>query len=145
MRYILIGILVFFVACSKEQSNKNDPNITQKTNINIKNYEKKIAQEKHFTKKIILNNFELIFKNNSKLIYPNKKVVLFFKNNNTYSKSQELVLKRLKTKYIKIINSKFLLDYFNITILPTIIVLDKNKIIRYENFVPYEILKAEGF
>ena len=140
MRYILVVILVFFVACSKE-SNKNEVNITKKTNVNIKN---KALQEKNSTKKIILNDFELIFENN-KLVYPNKKVVLFFKNNNTYSKSQELVLKRLKTKYIKIINSKFLLDYFNITILPTIIVLDKNKIIRYENFVPYEILKAEGF
>ena len=143
MKYIFVGILIFFVACSKEQSNKNETNITQKTDINIKNYEKKVTQEKNSTKKIRLNNFELIFQDN-KLIYPNKKVILFFENNNTYSKAQELVLERLKTKYIKI-DSNFLQNYFNITIFPTIIVLDKNKTIRYENFIPYEILKAEGF
>ena len=139
MRYILVVILVFFVACSKE-SNKNEVNITKKTNVNIKN---KALQEKNSTKKIILNDFELIFENN-KLVYPNKKVVLFFENNNTYSKAQEVVLKKLKTKYIKA-NSKFLQDYFNITLFPTIIVLDNNKTLKYENFVPYEILKAEGF
>ena len=143
MKYIFVGILIFFVACSKEQSNKNETNITQKTDINIKNYEKKVTQEKNSTKKIRLNNFELTFQDN-KLIYPNKKVILLFENNSTYSKSQEFVLKRLKTKYIKT-NSKFLQNYFNITIFPTIIVLDKNKTIRYENFIPYEILKAEGF
>lgn len=150
MRYILVGILVFFVSCSKEQSQKNETNITKKANINIKN-EKKIVQEKNSTvvqeknaiKKIKLNNFELIFKDN-KLIYPNKRIVLLFENNNTYSYAQKFVLKRLKIKYIKA-NSKFLQNYFNITIFPTIIVLDKNKTVKYENFVPYEILKAEGF
>jgi len=143
LRYILVGILVFFVSCSKEQSQKNETNITKKTNTNIKNYEKKFVQEKNAIKKIKLNNFELIFKDN-KLIYPNKRVVLFFENNTTYSHAQKLVLKRLKIKYIKA-NSKFLQNYFNITIFPTIIVLDKNKTVKYENFVPYEILKAEGF
>lgn len=150
LRYILVGILVFFVSCSKEQSQKNETNITKKANINIKN-EKKIVQEKNSTvvqeknaiKKIKLNNFELIFKDN-KLIYPNKRIVLLFENNNTYSYAQKLILKRLKIKYIKA-NSKFLQNYFNITIFPTIIVLDKNKTVKYENFVPYEILKAEGF
>ena len=139
MRYVLVVILVFFVACSKEPG-KNEANITKKTNINIKN---KITQEKNRTKKIVLNDFELTFQNN-RLIYPNKRVVLFFENNSTYSKAQKLVLKRLKTKYIKV-NSKFLQDYFDVEIFPTIIVLDKNKTIRYENFVPYEILRAEGF
>ena len=142
MKYILVGILVFFAACSKE-SNKNEANITKKTNTNIKNYEKEVIQEKNFTKKIILDDFELTFQD-SKLIYPNKRVVLFFENNNTYSKAQEVILKKLKIKYIKV-NSKFLKDYFNITIFPTIVLLDKNKTIKYENFVPYEILKAEGF
>ena len=131
------------MACSKEQSNENEVNITKKTNINIKNFEKRVIQEKNSTKKVVLNNLDLIFEDNE-LIYPNEKVVLFFDNNTTYSKAQELVLKRLKVKYIKV-SSKFLQDYFNITFFPTIIVLDKNKTIRYENFVPYEILKAEGF
>jgi len=143
LRYILVGILIFFVACSKEQSNENEVNITKKTNINIKNFEKRVIQEKNSTKKVVLNNLDLIFEDNE-LIYPNEKVVLFFDNNTTYSKAQELVLKRLKVKYIKV-SSKFLKDYFNVTFFPTIIVLDKNKTIRYENFVPYEILKAEGF
>ena len=131
------------MACSKEQSNENEVNITKKNNINIKNFEKRVIQEKNFTKKIILDDLELIFYNN-KLICPNKRVVLFFEDNSTYSKAQELVLKRLKVKYVKV-NSNFLQNYFNITIFPTIIVLDKNKTIKYENFVPYEILKAEGF
>jgi len=142
LRYILVGILVFFAACSKE-SNKNEVNITKKTNINIKNYQKKVIQEKNSTKKITLDTIELTFQD-SNLIYPNKRVVLFFGNKNRYSKAQEVVLKRLKTKYIKV-DSKLLQDYFNITIFPTIIVLDKNKTLRYENFAPYEILKAEGF
>ena len=141
MKYILFGALIFFVACSKEQSNSNGINITKKVDANIKNYEK--VQEKGFTKKIVIDNLELIFKNN-KLIYPNERVILFFENNSRYSKAQELALKRLKTKYIKV-DSQLLKDYFNITIFPTIIILDKNKVIRYENFVPYEILKAEGF
>jgi len=151
LKYILVGILIFFVACSKEQSNKHETNITKKTNTNIKNSEEKVIQDKNFTKvqeknstkKITLNNLELIFKDN-KLIYPNEKVVLLFENNNSYSKAQELVLNRLKTRYIKV-NSEFLQSYFNITLFPTLIVLDKNKTIKYENFVPYEILKAEGF
>ena len=142
MRYFLAVILVFFVACSKE-SNKNEVNITQKPNISIKNYEKRVIQEKNSTKKIVLSDVELIFKDN-KLVCPNKRVVLFFENNTTYSKAQEVVLKKLKTKYIKV-SSKFLQDYFNITLFPTLVVLDKNKTIKYENFVPYEILKAEGF
>ena len=133
MRYILVVILVFFVACSKEQSNNNEDNITKKNNINIKNKEKKLA----------LDSFELAFQDN-KLVYPNKRVILFFEDNSTYSKAQEIVLKKLKTKYIKV-SSELLKNYFNVTTFPTIVVLDKNKTLRYENFVPYEILKAEGF
>jgi len=133
LRYILVVILVFFVACSKEQSNNNEDNITKKNNINIKNKEKKLA----------LDSFELAFQDN-KLVYPNKRVILFFEDNSTYSKAQEIVLKKLKTKYIKV-SSELLKNYFNVTTFPTIVVLDKNKTLRYENFVPYEILKAEGF
>ena len=133
MKYIFVGILIFFVACSKEQSNNNEDNITKKNNINIKNKEKKL----------VLDSFELAFQNN-KLVYPNKRVILFFEDNSTYSKAQEIVLKKLKTKYIKV-SSALLKDYFNVTTFPTIVVLDKNKTLRYENFVPYEILKAEGF
>ena len=143
MRYILAGILVFFAGCFKKQSDENDVNITKKTNINIKKCDKKVEEEQNFIKTIRFENFELIFKNN-KLIYPNKRVVLFFENNRTYSRTQELVLEKLKINYIKV-DSKFLHRYFNIVTFPTIIVLEKNKTIRYENFVPYEILKVEGF
>ena len=129
LKYALLVILFFFVACSKEQLNKNENNITKKNNINIKSEEKKIT---------------LDFFQNSNFIHPNKKVILFFEGNNTYSQAQEIVLKKLKTKYIKV-SSEFLKDYFNVTVFPTIIVLDKNKTLRYENFIPYEILKAEGF
>ena len=41
--------------------------------------------------------------------------------------------------------SEYLKNYFHINTYPTIIILDKNKTIRYENFVPYEILKEERF
>ena len=132
------------MACSKEQSNKNEINITKKTNTNIKNFEKRRIQEKNSTTIVVLKNgFKLTFQNN-KLIYPDKRVILFFENDNTYSKAQEFVLKRLKTEYIKV-DSNFLQKYFNITVFPTIVILDKNKTIKYENFIPYEILKAEGF
>ena len=111
LRYILVVVfLVFFVACSKKQSNKNEDNITKKDNINIKNKEKEL----------ILDIFELPFQE-SKLARPGKRVVLFFEDNTTYSKAQEIVLKKLKIEYIKV-SSKLLKDYFNVTTFPTIIV-----------------------
>jgi hypothetical protein len=92
---------------------------------------------------INLNDTNLTFKKD-KLIYPNKRVVILFEDNSSISKAQEMVLDKLNVKYSKTQN-QFLKEYFQIKTIPTIIVLDKNKTIKYENFVPYEILKAEGF
>jgi hypothetical protein len=78
------------------------------------------------------------------LIYPKEKTVLLFEDNSTKSNMQKIVLDKLKVKYIATDNP-YLKNYFKIKTIPTIIVLDKNKTIKYENFVPYEILKAEGF
>ena len=57
---------------------------------------------------------------------------------------QENVLKEMNVTYKKT-NNEYLKNYFHINTYPTIIILDKNKTIRYENFVPYEILKEERF
>ncbi|GAB6074155.1 hypothetical protein [Nautilia lithotrophica] len=144
MKYILTFILIlFFTACSKNtktgenhiKTETNQTIITPKTNKNTKNNSDITI--------IKFDNFELKFKKNT-LIYPKQKTIILFDNNNTYSKAQELVLKKLNTTYYKT-NSTYLENYFNIQTYPTIVVLDKNKTIKYENFTPYEILKAEGF
>ena len=136
MRYILTFILIiFFSACSKNTKPKGN-HIAKENNNNTKIQKSDV---------IIVNfdNFQLKFKNN-KLIYPKEKTIILFDNNNTYSKAQEIVLNKLNVKYYKT-NTLYLEKYFNIQYYPTIIVLDKNKTVKYENFTPYEILKAEGF
>ena len=140
MRYILtLFLVVLFSGCNKKTDSKTT-NRTVAVNINKKNNPKK-----HITDiiKIKFNGFELKFKNN-KLIYPKEKTIILFDNNNTYSKTQKKVLNKLNVKYYKT-NTSFLEKYFNIQYYPTIIVLDKNKTIKYEGFTPYEILKAKGF
>jgi len=135
MRNIIFAIALLFFGCSNhnnKQKNEKQPQSEKK----IKNIEKK---EKNFT--IILKDVNLTFKND-KLIYPQKKVILLFKDNSKYSKYQEKILKKLKIKYIST-NNEILKKEFNISVLPTIIVLDKNKTIKFENFTPYEFLKEE--
>jgi len=92
---------------------------------------------------IKLNNLTITFKDNL-LVYPKKRIFLLFDNNSSYSKMQENVLKNLNVTYIKT-NNQYLKNYFQIQKYPSIIILDKNKTVKFENFVPYEILKAEGY
>jgi len=146
LKYILtLFLFLFFISCSKN-TNTNGNNTTKtENNTTLKKTEiKKVKKEKLKSIVIIkLNNFQLEF-NNTKLIYPKEKTVILFENNNTFSKAQESVLQKLNVKYYKT-NSPYLEKYFNIEYYPTIVVLDKNKTIKYENFTPYEILKTEGF
>jgi len=130
LRLILtLFLIIFFNSCSKkENSEEKKPKITK--------------EKKEKIKTIQIKDLKLSFKNNT-LNYPPKKVILLFEDNNTLSKAQELVLNKLNLKYYKT-DSKFLENYFKIEYYPTIIILDKNKTIKYENFTPYEILKAEG-
>ena len=139
MKYILPIILIFFLGCSKKEETKNkNPNST-----NIQKITKKSKSKNENLKTVVLKDLNLTFKN-GKLIYPKKKTVLLFCDNSKFSKAQKVVLKKLKIPY-ETTDDKFLENYFHIKIYPTIIVLDKNKTIKYENFVPYEILKTEGF
>ena len=136
MRIFYFLIIFFILGCESNSHNKN----TKK----IENNQTKITKTKKNNPKIIkIGDINLVFKNN-KLIYPDKKIVILFENKNFYSKEEERILKKLKVKFYKTDN-EFLQKYFNITIYPTIIVLDKNQTIRYENFTPYYILKTEGF
>jgi len=136
LKYILTFILIiFFSACSKNTKPK-DNHIAKENNNTTK------IQKSDITI-INFDNFQLKFKKNN-LIYPKEKTIILFDNNNTYSKAQEMVLNKLNVKYYKT-NAIYLEKYFNIQYYPTIVVLDKNKTIKYENFTPYEILKAEGF
>jgi len=138
LKYILPFILIiFFTACSKNEKPKNTNDIN-KTVISDKNTTKKSLKQV-----VILKDLNITIQN-GKLVYPDKRVILLFENNNSYSNAQELVLKKLDLKFYTA-NSEVLKKYFNIEIYPTIVVLDKNKTVKYENFTPYEILKAEGF
>ena len=140
MKYILTFILIiFFTGCSKNSKPKN-PVLTLEKNQTL-NTPPHIQKDNIIV--IKFNNFKLSFKNN-KLIYPKQKTIILFDNNNTYSKAQEAVLKRLNVKYYKT-DSDYLQNYFKIQEHPTIVVLDQNKTVKYENFTPYEILKEEGF
>ena len=137
MKYLLIAVLIFFLGCNnnKNTHKSNVTKITQKSKKNPKKNEKIIY--------IKDNNLSLKFKN-SKLIYPNDKMVLLFEDNSFYSKEQKRILQKLNIRFYEI-NNSYLKNYFNITIYPTIVVLDKNKTIKFENFTPYEILKEERF
>jgi len=142
MKYILPILLIsLFIGCNKNTTQNNENNITK---INLESNNTKNLQ--HNSANIITikeNDFNLSFKNN-KLIYPDKKMVILFYDNNFYSQEEERILNRLNVKFYKTKN-QFLINYFNITYFPTIVVLDKNKTIKFENFTPYEILKTEGF
>ena len=134
MKYFILLLPIFlFLGCNKK-TKINEANNTKEINITKKEYKFKTI--------ILDKNFTLKFKND-KLIYPSKKTVLLFYDKNFFSKEQIKVLQKLKIKFYKTKN-KFLKKYFNINYYPTIVVLDKNKTIKFENFTPYEILKAEG-
>jgi len=139
MKYIL-PIILLFIGCFENKKPPQTSNNQTKTP-NIKTINKKPKNPD--IEIIMLEDFNLSFKKNS-LIYPKKTIFLLFDDNSTKCKMQENVLKRLNIKYKKT-NNPYLKNYFSITTYPTIVVLDKNKTVKYENFVPYEILKEERF
>jgi len=146
MRYLfLILIILFIIGCNKKTSHYNESNITKiikKSNFSKKNKNySKIKNKNIFT--IESNGFNLSF-NNKKLIYPKKKMIILFYKKNFYSQEEERILTKLNVKFYKT-NNQFLINYFKIKYFPTIIILDKNQTIKFENFTPYEILKTEGF
>ncbi|WP_457560731.1 hypothetical protein [Caminibacter sp.] len=138
--YILPIFLILFLGCSHQ--NKKEK-INNEVNSTVK--QSKLKRGERETQEIIirLSDINLTFNNNT-LIYPKQKTVILFDDNSTLSQMQEIVLNKLNVKYVKTDNP-YLKNYFKIKKIPTIVVLDKNKTIKYENFVPYEILKAEGF
>ena len=129
MRIFLV-IVLLFLGCSKEKQKINQ---TSEINQTIKNTKPKNETIIH------LDDMDLVFRDGN-LVYPHQRVIILFEND--FRESD--VLKMLKVKYYKTDN-EFLKNYFNIKIYPTIVVLDKNKTIKYENFTPYAILKEEGF
>jgi hypothetical protein len=134
LKYILTFIFIILITgCNKKEERAQNTDINKtSTSIQTQN-----------TYSVTLDGLTLVFKN-SKLQPVKNKTVLLFEDNSTYSKAQEAVLNKLNIKYYKTANPH-LETYFNIENYPTIIVLDKNSTTRYENFTPYEILKAEGF
>jgi len=142
LRYILTLIILIFIGCSKNKKPESEKNLSVKTEKNIVSITKKGEKQKS---EIYINfsDINLTFKQN-KLLFPEKKTILLFYSGNKFSKAQESVLKQLKVKFYKT-DSPFLINYFKINKFPTIVVLDNNKTVKYENFTPYEILKAEGF
>jgi len=145
LRIILTLFAAFFIiSCSKtSKENKNQKNSTE-NNISVKTIQQQRQNvEKDETKMLQFGNLTLTFKN-GELVYPHEKTVILLEGNNTYSKAQEGILDKLGIKYYKT-SSEFLKEYFEIHKTPSIVVLENNKTVKYENFTPYEILKAEGF
>jgi hypothetical protein len=129
--FILMFLTISLIGCSKKEEKKST-------------LTKTITDKNGNTIKIVsLKEFNLTFKNDN-LVYPNQKRVILFCDDSKTCKSQEEILKKLDVNYSKTYNT-FLMEYFKIENIPTTIVLDKNKTIKYEGFAPYEILKAEGF
>ncbi len=137
MKYIFLLMIIIFLGCNNNK-NTHKPNVTK-----ITQKSKKKLQKNNEITYIKDGNLTLKFKK-STLIYPKNKTILLFSDNSFYSKEQKRILQKLNVHFYKTDNL-FLKNYFKITIYPTIIVLDKNKTVKYENFTPYEILKAEGF
>ncbi|NPA11705.1 MAG: hypothetical protein GXO62_05640 [Epsilonproteobacteria bacterium] len=129
MRFLII-LAILFIGCSN--NGKKDQNITQKeTNQSV------TKPKTNDTKTVMIEDLNLTFKKD-RLIYPDKKVILLFEN----GFKQADVLDMLKVKYYRC-EDEYVQKYFNIKEMPTIIILDKNKTIRFENYTPYAILKVE--
>ena len=147
MKYILWTLIIILISGCTNQKNSHDntlqTNNTKENGIYEEKNNKKTKAKNNNITIIKQNDFNLTFKDN-KLIYPPKKMVLLFYNDGFYSKEEEKILKKLNIKYHKT-NNEFLKKYFEINYFPTIIVLEQNKTVKFENFTPYEILKTEGF
>ncbi len=128
MRYIL-AIFLLIVGCSEKKMHNQET-------------KPKIKKTKAISENI--KTIEGLEFNKTKLIFPKERVVLLFDNNSTLCQIQKNILKKLNINF-KDTNNEFLKNYFKIKLYPTIVVIENNKTIKYENFTPLEILKAEGF
>jgi len=140
MRYFLI-ILLFFIGCNNSKTEKT---IKAEKNIEINN----IQTENTISKKDAINTIkikDLIFKiDNNKITYNfnNFKTLLFIDDSKS-SKFQIEILNSLNKNFY-IIKNKKLIQYFNISTYPTIIITkDINHTKKYEGLIPAEILKYE--
>ena len=131
-------IVLLFTGC-EHNSNKKAP----KLNKTVKTTETNISKAKENKNIIKEKDFNLTFVN-SKLVYPKNKMILLFEDNSLYSQEEEKILKKLKITFHKTKN-RFLENYFKISCYPSIVILDNNKTVIYQNFMPYEMLKTEGF
>ncbi len=138
--FYISTIILLFSGC---EHNSNTKNTQINKNKEIKNTQRNISKLKEDTIRIKEKDFNLTFVN-SKIVYPKNKMILLFENNSLYSQEEEKILKKLNIKFYKTKN-KFLENYFKIINYPSIVILDKNKTIIYQNFMPYEMIKTEGF
>ena len=91
-----------------------------------------------------VGEYNLTFKNHKLIKYPPKRLYLFFIDGGKYSELEERFLQELGIPYL-LVEDPDLDEEFNISSYPTIVILDKNRTIKYEGFTPYEILKAERY
>jgi len=138
--YFLI-ITILFTGCEHNSNTKIKEVNKNKPEMNISKSNIQTPKENKITIKD--KDFNLTFVD-SKLIYPKNKMILLFVNNSLYSKEEEKILKKLKISFYKTDN-KFLENYFKIVDYPSIVILDKNKTVIYQNFMPYEMIKTQGF
>jgi len=133
MKYILIFLTFFLIGCQKENKSLN------------KVYIEDVVKPDTIKEKIIKIEDLTFYKtddNKIKYSFTEPKILLFV-NNNNFSELQIKELKKIKDKFYIITNQK-LINYFNISTFPTIIITkDNNHTKKYEGFIPKEMLNYE--
>jgi len=131
MKYILIFLTFFFIGCQKENKTTN------------KVYIEDVVDTNNIKSKSIKIEDLTFYKTNGKINYSfDTKKILLFVNDNKFSDLQIKELKKLNQKFY-IIKNEELINFFNITKYPTIIITDGNSSQRYEGFIPKEMLNYE--
>lgn len=134
---VSMGGILFFAGCNgKKETKKLEVNLSQLPEVNITSPKIVVYQ--------LGKELNLTFKNGKLVDYPPKRTYLLFTDGGKFSKIEERFLKELEIPYYPVRDSD-LAKEFNISEYPTIVILDRNRTIKYEGFTPYEILKAEKY
>jgi len=139
--FFIIFSFLYFIGC-EQQHNNNDNN--KHFNEFNENKIKTIKSPQTINKSTSIKIGDLTFhkeKNNITYSFQKPEILLFIDENQN-SKLQLSELKKLNTKFY-IIKNVDLINFFNITTYPTIIITDGKKTKKYVGFIPAVMLKYE--